>query len=372
MQQYGHNKYIGWILRFPCSLPGVVYKLEKILKEMNHDLEDWKRSVAEARKNYYSLNYFTAQQLLLLRKELWYYKNPDYCGTLKPEVIALLQCLSRDINPDLVIIQIRKGSWDKNMISSQIINDFTSTASSSVTLSENQDIAGTSKVAKEIFKTLSFGRQPTFTESELTDNQKVILANLIESYGYHKKLILLAFERCAKPDVEEAVTDWCDEHDGEYNFFDSDDKNESEYSDNESEKEYSEDTEFEQYIEDNEDIHSVESNTLKPLETFVIVRELLPVDENHPVVKRLMLSGYSMELSKRAAEQYDNEYDALEYLESMEDHETEGLFSKSLEADQELYNEVSEIQYDQQFSGESNSKYGIFYMSNKTFYTVLR
>ena len=291
-------------MRFPCSLPGVVNELKKILKSMNHDLEDWKRNVAEARKNYYSLNYFTAQQLLLLRKELCYYKNPDYCGTLKSEVIALLQCLSRDINPDLVITQIRKGCWDKNIekmevIHSQIINiGVTTTPSSSVTyssLSKSQEIPRT----KQVLKSPLSGPQPQLTESELTDKQQAILANLTANYGFHKKLILLAFEACAAPNVEEAVMKWCDEQ-NEINF-DSDNESEpfsdeQECSDTDSEQEYSDEEQ--------------QSNEVIPFQSNH--RSF----ENHPVIREPVLAGNLMDLSKRASEQYGIEYN--EYGQSVE------------------------------------------------------
>ena len=330
LQQYGHNKYIGWILRFPCSLPGVVNELEKLLKEMNHDLEDWKRSVAEARKSYYSLNYFTAQQLLLLRKELWYYKDPDYCGTLKPEVIALLQCLSQDINPDLVIIQIRKECWDKNIekmevIHSQIINDVTTTPSSSVTyssLSKSQEIPRT----KQVLKTPLSGPQPQLTGSELTDKQQAILANLTESHGFHKKLILLAFEACAAPDVEEAVMKWC----GLQNEINFDSDNESEpFSD---EQECS-DTDSEQEYSDEEQ----QSNEVIPFQSNHILFE------NHPVIREPVLAGNLMDLSKRAPEQY-----AIEYNE----------YGQSVEIKHHIVE--SEVEYVQKFNSEP-TKYDLLH-----------
>ena len=332
-------------MRFPCSLPGVVNELEKLLKEMNHDLEDWKRSVAEARKNYYSLNYFTAQQLLLLRKELWYYKDPDYCGTLEPEVIALLQCLSRDINPDLVITQIRKVSYDKNIEKMEVIHSqfVTTIPSSSVTyssLSKSQEIPCT----KQVLKSPLFGPQTQLTESELTDKQQAILANLTESYGYHKKLILLAFEACAAPDVEEAVMKWCDEQD-EINF-DSDNESEpfsdeQECSDTDSEQEYS-DEEQQSIMEANEVIPFQSNHTLFG---------------NYPVIREPVLAGNLMDLNKRAPEQYGIEYN--EYGQSVEikHHIVE-----------------SEVEYVQKFNSEP-TKYNLLhsiYSHALVFYIELR
>ena len=42
LQQYGSGDYIGWEMKFPCSLPNVVEELQKVANKMEDDLEKWK------------------------------------------------------------------------------------------------------------------------------------------------------------------------------------------------------------------------------------------------------------------------------------------------------------------------------------------
>lgn len=96
LQQHDNSEYIGWELRFPCAQPCIMEELQTISSQMETDLECWKQEVEYQWSQFYELNYFTSQQLLLLREELGRLNNSD-AETVKPEAIALLQSISREV-----------------------------------------------------------------------------------------------------------------------------------------------------------------------------------------------------------------------------------------------------------------------------------
>ena len=53
------------------------------------------------------------------------------------------------------------------------------------------------------------------------------MINVTENYGFSKKLVLLSFERCTKPDVEHEIIDWCTDNEKEFQYADSDTTSES-------------------------------------------------------------------------------------------------------------------------------------------------
>lgn len=87
LQKAGHTHYMKWQLSFDCSQYETT-DLQALSKQMGNELVMWKEHVMSQRKKFYELNYFTAEQVLVLRKEL---KNT--CS-VKPDVQALLYAVS--------------------------------------------------------------------------------------------------------------------------------------------------------------------------------------------------------------------------------------------------------------------------------------
>ncbi|XP_019853235.1 PREDICTED: E3 ubiquitin-protein ligase RNF213-like [Amphimedon queenslandica] len=323
--QHGHSKYMEWVLRFPCTLPcghdrDLVDLLTDILNNMTIDLEEWQGEVAEARNQFYCLNYYTTQQLLLLRKELSHFTDHNYCGDLKPDVLALLQSLSKDIShqdPHKVVTYIREifDNWDEENEDSLKLDpsiDESYLPDTAPNESREADI-----IASKLHSS-SVPYYPQLTSSDLTQKQSVILDNLVQSFGFSEKLILLAFERVAKPDIEEAVEGWCIEHEEDYVF------DEEEIGDVvECPTENNDD--IENLLLTPGDYHSTKSQVVER-KILVRVREMVPVDREHPMVKDMILSGYSPEQALEAVEKYPDNIDkAMEYIDNLctdvDDHE---------------------------------------------------
>ena len=412
LQQCGNDKYIGWRMVFPCAIDNVVEVLQCRASDMEKDLEDWKNELSDHRDQFYELNYFTTPQLLSLREELGQFRtSPNSTKPVKSEVMSLLQCLSREITSNLVkeevqvvsaILQEQElaiSAFDKQTISSNkqeaIIpvnlttqnmshNTFTPvTEIYTETTSDNKISSMTSGVLEYIMETekVSSVPQPQLNEDELTDEQKAMLANLKESCGFSKKLILLAFERCAKPDLEEAVEDWCNENQRTFNFSDSDVDSETKtdpYSIPSDDEQLQSEDEKEDVViilssEDENEVMAIDETSIidvieplmdiepqikpKSLMPKVTIKEQIPIDENHPVVRELMQAGFSLEECKTAAERYpNNTQKAMEYI--MEDSEEfSGLFPRSTSHDfvvEDRGMALEEGRYDRQQSGGSD------------------
>ena len=364
---------MGWVLKFPCRLDGVVDQLTENFQEMEKDLEDWKKTVAEKREEYYSLNYYTTQQLLHLRKELGSFKNTDHKLPMKQEVIALLQCLSQEITQEIVETQLC-GVDDKIEVTTDYPTQETIGLNNKLNISHNSGVSDNQPSVSAkcdmmdvIMKTTTSGPHPQLNESDLTDKEMATLINLKASYGFSRKLILLAFERCAKSDLEEAVLKWCSEHEEDFDFSDSDGENEANLD------EYSDEDE---YLPSENEEEDMAINTQQSFESFIeseqeaivhkksmpklTIREHIPVDENHPIVKELLRAGFPLEQCKDAVERYpDNTRKAMDYLDCLEDdlEEVSELFPRSIHHKLEDSGMVLEGEetYNRQFSGGSDS-----------------
>ena len=371
---------MGWVLKFPCKLDGVVDQLTEILHEMENDLKKWKKTVEERREEYYSLNYYTTQQLLQLRKELGPFKNPDHKLPMKQEVIALLQCLSQEINQRMVKTHLRDiFSVDEEMEvtthnSTQDVlataNELNDDLNISYSSDNQPSVSAKCDMLDIVMKATSSGPHPQLNESDLTDEQMVILNNLKATFNFSRKLILLAFEKCAKSDLEEAVLKWCYDHEQDFDFSDSDGESEANLD------EYSDEDEYLPSENEEEDMAINEINTQQSFEPFVesepeavvhkkpmpkvTIREHIPVDENHPIVKELLRAGFPLEQCKDAVERYpDNTKKAMDYLDLLEEDSEEHneLFPKHHEVVIEESGMALEGEqtYSRQFSGGSDS-----------------
>ena len=162
--------------------------------------------------------------------------------------------------------------------------------------------------------------QPRLTEDDLTDDQKAIVVNLMDSCGFTTKLILLAFQKCPTPHLEEAIQKWCIDN---QNCFDSDtqsnhddildpcsEPSDNEFEDNVPQGELS-------FFQPSAEIFSnyQESKVYQKPMPRITVREQMPINEHHPHVMELLLAGYLLEQCIDAVKKYpDNNKKAMDYL----------------------------------------------------------
>ena len=340
LQQHGNDQYMGWQMKFQCNTHNIVDELQNMASKMEKDLTKWKDEVKDMRKDFYQLNYFTTQQLLQLRKELGRFKNPDVHVSVNPQVMALLQCISHDITSDTVIEQVHIATAilkEQSMAEKQYSQERVIPVATGIIDLTSPDISNTTEpsISSKISLATS-GPQPTLREDKFTDKQRSIMNNLKESAGFHHKLVMFAFERCTKPDIEEEIEQWCNEHQDEFDLAASDtDVSKSEDSDivyigDDFERPY-----LQRQAEEMHVSSEVNPEVQHKMPRVEIV-ECRAIDKNHEVVKDLLLAGYELEECMEAASLYPHDSEqAMLYLEqSNADGEAhEGMFNQVLACD---------------------------------------
>ena len=282
LQQHGNSDYLGWSLDLPCDMDNVVSELSSQASVMEGDLEEWKKQVSDQRDEYYELNYFSTQQLLSLREELGKFKSACKAeAEVSPKVMAMLQSISpevteRNVKKQVLAIDanIKKHKRPLEMVNtkSELVQPFAQRQQSRTHVLNEADLAQPTPVAvdehpepssskqtvvSEIFAAAAHASDskaapvPKISMEQLTVNQRSILINIEENCGVPKELILLAFERCERPDVENEIVDWCNGHQEEFQYEDSDTSSQSsasaEESENEVEGETREQVKFQSY-----------------------------------------------------------------------------------------------------------------------------
>ena len=333
LQQHGSGDYIGWEMNCPCNLPNVVDQLQLVASKLENDLKQWKCEIQKQRDKFYELNYYTTQQLLLLRKELGRLQEPRE-NTVKPEAMALLLSISRDVSGDVMkeyVLNVTQKEQQKALVLASTIaqaeDHVSSTGQPTEQSAQPEPVDPTiSAVVIDLLEseaTKSSTPRAIHQEDDLGIEQKAILANIRNNFGCHKQLILLAFERCESSCDLRAVTAWCMDNQNKYKYDDyTDDHDEEE----EEEKEKEPFTETgnnsnkkdDDTKEDTESDMEVDDSINKPAEETVMVEKRIAVDERHPVVKELLELDYPLEQCLEAAKQYpDNSQVAFEYLNEL-------------------------------------------------------
>ena len=333
LQQYGNGEFIGWELQFHSFLPHIVEDLQKIAYNMETALDEWKEEIESRCDAYYELNYFTSQQLLLLREELGRLKN-SVIVELSPVTLSLLQSVSRLVTSENVkdtvkgMATLLEETHDGVIKHHQIPQNVQISASIGAGCNQlhqqiQEPASSTSAIMDDILKNESSKSDvllPLLQEETLTKDQQSILINLEEIFEYPKKLILLAFERCENPNSYDEVLAWCEQNSMLHKYDVEDSRQEAEIKDDLTTGSYS-DEEPEEMDEDFEPTE-LESQTYKEenLLSKLTVKDRLPVDENHPVVKELLNLDYPLTDCLKAAHDYPDDIDAaLRYLEETGD-----------------------------------------------------
>ena len=256
---------------------------------------------------------------------------------MKPHAMALLRSVSREVSADAmkryvqqVATRLEQQGTSSSTTEKAVKKKVQEPMSSSSQLSGQETVAtvsppppsaaeASSAHMADLFKSEGARTSAPLAqtqEHELTNGRKAILVNIEENFGYHRQLILLAFERCDSAADQNEVARWCFANQDEYK--DEEPMEEEEYSQDmisvHSDKE-------EEYREgDTVSIMEVtaDSTPLPPAE--VIARQRVAVDEHHPVVKRLLDLDYPLDKCLDAAERFpEDSHAAYEYLQQTGD-----------------------------------------------------
>ena len=191
LQKSGYSKYIKFTLKFSCATVDL-RELEDLNKQMKNDLIKWKRKVQKCRKDYYTLNVFTTEQLLFIREELGALK----CGrrtepTIK--LLSLLQCVTKTV--------------DATKISQSLEN--VTKRDSLITFRPEFQVGEQKSSSKSDQAVLSKQRL-----GQLSKNQHSLLSSLKED-DFKSGLILQGLSNIhldTTESPESQVTQWCQDH----------------------------------------------------------------------------------------------------------------------------------------------------------------
>ncbi len=347
---------MNWELKVHCRTDNLVAKLGDIARSMEKDLDEWKTQISRQRQLFYHLSYYTTIQLLTLRRELGCYKEDSHSKiSIKPEVVALLQSISRDITginvkEDLCRItalymynEQNESSQESAKISTADGKGHKLANSSKFDANQSEQNLGVSKILSKIMndEASSHLPKPLLTKSELTDTQQAILANIKQNNDFPTNIILLAFDRCAKADDEDVIEEWCLEHLNDYQYPDSDnesDRMSSQSDDHDDNMSIS--TESTMDYDGSAHEHVPEDSYSNRVNKHVRITEHVIIDESHPIVRDLMDAGFDLESSIEAVTLYPNDVtDALRYLD--EGRGERGFLSSELTA-KELFDSPSD------------------------------
>lgn len=206
---------------------------------MERELVNWKETVNCARQEFYELNYYTTVQLVTLRRELSMKKTASDVAT---KVLMLLQSISSQITSGIVREVV--SSVVTSIASSLLRLEYTMQSDQSeVVQLEGENVAAIPiEDSYIVLRPKSFPDMPKLRDSELTDDQRVILEYVTRTLDCSKLLVLKAFEECHKNDMDKFdYQSWCAEHLEAFEFeedssSESEDDQEESMSDSESEE----------------------------------------------------------------------------------------------------------------------------------------
>ena len=248
LQQVGNVKYTAWKLQVPCGLCHIVSKLQDQAKVMEHELANWKEEVTQKREDFYELSYFTTLQLLTLRRELGLIKSKPNSGpgVVPPGILALLESISTQVTAPHVyaIVQnvisnsIRAATSAPSVSAQDGASIVPPSLSSPAVLASSRGSGGPSRqhepnLAQELLSSAEVQTASRaedmkvdvavidltkITEDELSQEQRGMMEDLINQYGFPSQLVLKAFEVCKENTTKYDLGNWCNENIGKYTF----------------------------------------------------------------------------------------------------------------------------------------------------------
>lgn len=178
-------------MEFSCR-EDFVNDLQHQAKKMEDELEEWNRKVADTRKKYYELNYYTTRQLLVLRSELGQLRK-KYKLPQQGQVITLLSSISMEITPEVVERVVCDVSSQLMQVKETAKNKATETKCREPVLGEVATLTS-SLYAQSQDRATSAASVQSLSLS-LNEIQTKSFTNLTQKYGIDEKEALEAIQR---------------------------------------------------------------------------------------------------------------------------------------------------------------------------------
>ena len=194
LQQVGNVQYIGWRMEFSCR-EDFVNDLQHQAKKMEDELEEWNRKVADTRKKYYELNYYTTRQLLVLRSELGQLRK-KYKLPQQGQVITLLSSISMEIAPEVVERVVCDVSSQLMQVKETAKNKATETKCREPVLGEVATLTSSLYAqSQDRAPSAASVQSLSLSKETLNEIQTKSFTNLTQKYGMDEKEALEAIQR---------------------------------------------------------------------------------------------------------------------------------------------------------------------------------
>ena len=204
LKDYGHIKYLTWSQEFSCSdycATEDFGKLVQITDSLENELLQLINHVWQCRQKFYYLNFYTNQQLMLLRMELTALQD-DPTADANPQLFHLLQSVTGHFLTST--FSIRKALKGENIETSHDCQEEPALDSDKqISIQTQVDSEAPSVGQSCLDKAIG-----EFTESELK-----IFTELTEQMNYDKVLSVKAIQQIDACDLEVfTAMEWCDNH----------------------------------------------------------------------------------------------------------------------------------------------------------------
>ena len=203
-----------WTYRAPCSTCGsIISILQSQAMSMEEELKKWNETVFEARNNFYELNYFTTIQLLLLRQELGALSAASDTTHVPSSILALLQSVSPEITSQEVCKAVKGAADHSLMVGGAVFEQSTGYEADIPIFVDSKD-----KVESD---------KPILQEDQLSDEQRGIMAYVVQRLNCSKLLVLKSFEVNEGKDMNKyEYKKWCNNNLDVYEYKDEDNESE--------------------------------------------------------------------------------------------------------------------------------------------------
>ena len=216
LQNAGHARYTVWQYTFYCDCD-VESALRKQAKTMESELQRWTDEIVYLRKRYHALNYFTTQQLHVIRQKL----GQLDCNTishLPPEVLSMLMSISCQINEEVVLstLKDRKGEdFDDSLSNHKLVGN----KESLVTSNGNANIADQVNPDNEVSIENAIEKKLKILCDQLSEVERETFDELKEAYQDLEAIVYLGIKYSTDKSDEnltEKALEWCVENESRY------------------------------------------------------------------------------------------------------------------------------------------------------------
>ena len=211
LKEFGHFKYLQWHKEYYCSeYLNELEDLDQEIKELEQVLVGWVINVWSCRYWYPELNYFTTEQIIVLRKELTSMKK-DSSKEVNPQVFYLLHSVIGEPVDSVMLLKKGLKCDVKHSVAIEEEGDYSSSVPAdlshsvdAISLSNNEisDVCVSDEEEDSILKEAI---------DKLNETQTELFQELLDC-GYEDYLCL---EAATEYDDIYTAMEWCDELDDE-------------------------------------------------------------------------------------------------------------------------------------------------------------